>query len=54
VEQYLPEISEACTSQFQALAQNYIDQDPAAECFASAADVPDLTCYAVMVTGGAN
>jgi hypothetical protein len=53
VEQYLPEISAECTSQFQALAQNFINKDSAAECFASAADVPDLTCYAIMVTGGA-
>jgi hypothetical protein len=52
VEKYLPAISAECSTQFQTLAQSYININPAAECFASAADVAVLTCYAVMVTGG--
>jgi hypothetical protein len=50
--QYLPSISQVCSSQFQALAQVYLDSNLGATCFADAIDVPYLECRAILVTGG--
>lgn len=52
MEQYLPSISEECSSQFKAQAELYLGMDQEAACFAAASDVVDLNCYAIMVTGG--
>jgi hypothetical protein len=51
-ERYLPSISQMCSSQFQALAQKYLDSNLGATCFADATDVLDLKCHAILVTGG--
>jgi hypothetical protein len=54
VELYLPFISDACTSQFQALADSYLYINAEATCFGADADnVTNLKCYAIFVTGGA-
>jgi hypothetical protein len=48
VEQYLPSISQECSSQFQAL-----EQDAYPTCFLpGASDLLDLKCHAILVTGG--
>jgi hypothetical protein len=53
VKQYLPSISQECSSQFQALQQVYLDSDPGALCFvADENNVLDLRCHAILVTGG--
>jgi hypothetical protein len=53
LEQYLPSITEECSSQFQALANTYLEADEEATCFANNSfDVVDLKCHAILVTGG--
>jgi hypothetical protein len=52
MEQYLPSISIECTRQFIAQAELYLGMNQDAACFAAASEVPDLKCYAIVVTGG--
>jgi hypothetical protein len=54
MEQYLPSISEECSSQFQALAEDYLDDSnqSATTCFAAVEDVGNLKCTAIMGTEG--
>jgi hypothetical protein len=45
--------SQEYSSQFQALAQVYLNSNLGATCFADETGVLDLMCHAILMTGGA-